>query len=685
MDPPSRARRTDIPRRRRLGGVIGLLACLVGPAALAGPARQARPSDLPSDLTTLSLEELMDVEVVYAASRYEQTSLAAPADVTVITADEIRAYGYRTLADILNGVRGLYVTYDRNYSYVGVRGFGRPGDYNSRLLVLIDGYRINDNVYDAALVGPEFSLDVDLIQRVEVVRGPGSSLYGTSAVFGVVNIITKRAKDLPGLRAAASVASWSTIEAQVDYGHTWEGGRSLLVSGSGWDSGGQNLFYPEFDDPATNDGVAEDADYESGGRLRAVAAAGAWSFDVLHGSREKGIPTGSFGTVFNDPRTRTVDEQTYAAATWSRRVAGEVDIEAHLAYNRYSYRGRYVQDYGTPGNPLPVVNNDKALGEWWTADIQATRRFGPRQRLTGGAEYRLNTRQQQTNYDLAVYLDDDRRSDILGLYVEDEIGLGREVTLYLGLRHDHYDTFGSTTNPRLALVWIPAPRTALKFLGGRAFRAPNAYELYYDDGGLSQKGNPLLDPESINTYEVVCERLVTERVLLTGAAYAYRISDLVTQTVDPSDGLIVFRNLDEVRARGIEFELDGRLAHGVRTRFSWSAQWSEDVESGDTLSNSPRHLAKLHVDIPARGGRLTTGLEFLYVSERQTLQATTAAEHLLMNLTVTGRLLDGRMELQGSIYNLPDVDYADPGSGEHIQATIDQDGRSYRAVLRYKF
>jgi iron complex outermembrane receptor protein len=122
------------------------------------------------DLMHMSLEDLMQIEIdsVYGASGYEQKVTEAPASIPVITADEIRRYDYRTLADILRNVPGFYVTYDRNYSYLGVRGFGRPGDYNSRVLVLVDGHRTDDNIFDEALVGTEFPLDIDLVDRVEV-------------------------------------------------------------------------------------------------------------------------------------------------------------------------------------------------------------------------------------------------------------------------------------------------------------------------------------------------------------------------------------------------------------------------------------------------------------------------------------------------------------------------------------
>ena len=139
------------------------------------------------DLSEASLEELGNIQV-YSASKHMQSASDAPSSVTVVTADEIQKYGYRTLADILESTRGFYVTYDRDYSFVGVRGFGRLGDSNNRILVLIDGHRINDNVFGEPYLGTEFLVDVDLIERVEIIRGPSSSLYGADAFFAVINV-----------------------------------------------------------------------------------------------------------------------------------------------------------------------------------------------------------------------------------------------------------------------------------------------------------------------------------------------------------------------------------------------------------------------------------------------------------------------------------------------------------------
>src|ERR1039458_7972472 len=210
---------------------------------------RALPQDkqAPTDLFDAGLEDLLkvDVDSVYAASGYKQKVTEAPASITIVTSDDIRKYGYRTLADILSNVPGFYVTYDRNYSYVGIRGFGRPGDYNSRILLLVDGHRLNDAVYEQALIGTEFPIDVDLIERVEVPRGPNSSLYVASPFLGVINVVTKRASSARNLAASAELASYGTFKTRVTYSNRFQNGLEMLLSGCFYDSRGHERLRSE--------------------------------------------------------------------------------------------------------------------------------------------------------------------------------------------------------------------------------------------------------------------------------------------------------------------------------------------------------------------------------------------------------------------------------------------------------
>src|ERR1700693_6010658 len=149
---------------------------------------------------------------------------------------------------------------DRLYSYVGVRGFGRLGDWNSRILLLVDGHRINNNVDGHGMLGSEFLVDVDLIERVEIIRGPSSSLYGADAFFAVINVITRKPPQLKGVELSFAPASFGTYQGRASYGGQYKG-VDMLVSGTFYDSQGQTLFLPEFDSPAANFGITRNTDY----------------------------------------------------------------------------------------------------------------------------------------------------------------------------------------------------------------------------------------------------------------------------------------------------------------------------------------------------------------------------------------------------------------------------------------
>jgi iron complex outermembrane receptor protein len=207
------------------------------------------------DIGDASLEELGNIQV-YSASKRLQSTSDAPASVTVITADDIQKYGYRTLADILESVRGFYITYDRENSFLGVRGFGRLGDWNSRILLLIDGHRINDNVNGDAFLGTEFLLDVDLIERIEIIRGPSSSLYGADAFLAVINVVTRKPPQLKGFDSRLrQPALGLTRVGPVMVANTK--GIDLLLSGTFYNSQGQTCSFPSSTAPPPITGLHE--------------------------------------------------------------------------------------------------------------------------------------------------------------------------------------------------------------------------------------------------------------------------------------------------------------------------------------------------------------------------------------------------------------------------------------------
>ncbi len=667
---------------------VTCFASIVMVVMLVSTGLSAPGQEKPPDLTQMSLDELMNVEVdsVYGASKFLQKVTEAPSSVSIVTADEIQKYGYRSLPDILRSVRGFYVSYDRNYSYLGVRGFSRPGDYNTRILLLVDGHRTNDNVYDLSLIGNEFPVSVDLIDRVEVIRGPSSSLYGTSAFFAVINIITKRGADFKGFAVTADAASLATGQGQLSYGNKLQNGVEMLFSGSFFDSQGErNLYFKEFDSPATNNGIARNADDEQYNRFFAGLSFKDLTLQAVYGSREKGIPTAAFGTLFNDARTRTTDIRGYLDLKYEHSFVSRWNVQGRVYYDQYNYKGNYLYDYSENETPLLVDSHDHVRGDFWGGELQASRSLWKKHKVTAGSEYRDNFRQKQNAYDadpFYQYLRDERQSGFSAVFLQDEFAVTRKLILNVGVRHDQYQTFGGTTNPRLAIIYNPVKTTTLKYLYGGAFRAPSAFELFYN--GVDFKPNPHLRPETIKTNELVLEQQFGRRFRLEASAYSNRIRDLISQEMDPAEDFINFQNLEQVTARGIELEFHAKLSHGLQGRISYALQETHDDMTHEVLSNSPKHLGKLNLMVPLLKERLHTGLEGQFVGKRKTINGGYTGAFFVPNLTLFAQKLGQGFELSGSLYNLFNKRYADPGSQEHLQETIPQYGRILRLKLTYR-
>jgi len=667
-------------KKRVIAVMVFTMLCAVG---LSVPFI-AHAAEKPLQLAMYSEEALLfgDIPSVIGASKYEQKVTEAPSSVSIVTAAEISKYGYRTLADILRSVSGFYVTYDRNYSYVGVRGFGRPGDYNSRVLLLIDGHRTNDNIYNQAMIGTEAILDVDLIDRVEIIRGPGSSLYGSNAFFGVINVITRRGRDLKGTEVSGATGSFNTYKGRLTYGNRYQNGTEAIVSASAYDSKGDQLYYPEY--AATNNGITNNTDYDRSQNLFTTIAFGDVTFQGAYASRTKGIPTGAYGTDFNDPQNKTVDSHSYGDLKYEHSVSAKTDLTARLYYDYYHYQG----DYSYYQDPTILdLNKDSAYGTWWGSELKLISRIGEMQRLIGGAEFQDNLRQVQESYYVNASSPpfyDARSSTVWAAYIQDEITFSRALILNAGVRYDRYSTFGGTTNPRLALIATPAEKSTLKVLYGTAFRAPNDYELYY--AITPQIANPGLKPETITTTEVVFDQYVGDHLRVSVLGYYYKIKDLINYGVDPANPANTqFQNLEEVTAKGSQAELEGKWQNGVEARISYTIQRTRDQLTGEPLTNSPSQMGKLVLNLPVVKEKIFLGVEEQYVDRRKTDAGGYASAFAVTNITLSAQHLVPRLDASVSVYNLFGKEYGDPVTLDFVQPTIRQDGRSYRFKVTYAF
>jgi outer membrane receptor for ferrienterochelin and colicins len=661
------------------------------------------------DIADVSLADLLDSPIEVASKR-EQRSSEAPADTSVITGDEIELFGYRTLAEILSTLRDFHITNDRTYEYVGVRGIALPGDYNTRILLLVDGHRANENVYDSMAVGLDAPIDVSAIERVEVIRGPASSLYGSNAFLAVVNVVTKsgniekvRAQAETGIQA--SPAQYDSTRGWLLGGHRLQSGLDVLLSLSASHRfGTRSLYFGDFDDPATNHGVSVDKDRENA--QNAFLKLGYRNFRLSGGyaRRAKDEPAASFSTIFNDPRARNEDLRAFADLGYRNRLEGpRLALSGHATFDYYRYRGYFPEDTTAPGGPpSSLVNEDHVESMAWGTEAQATKTWIERAGLlsqvntTAGVEYQNRARIRQWNgYPETgeVLLDRNDHSQFVAVFGMQEATLADKVTLGAGVRYDHWIAYHHALSPRLTLNLTPTATTRIKLMYGSAFRAANAYERFYGtdlaNGGFT--ANPNLRPESIDSYELVIVQSLSSHLHVLGSAYSFHMRDMIALYTDASSGMLSFQNLAEVKAHGAGLEVEGAWPF-VRFRASYVIQratWTEAGVASTSLANSPHHMVKGRLVVPLLRERLQVFAEGWFLSQRDSVQslagtAEPVPAYLQLNLGGTLKLMPA-LALQLVARNVTNDKHRDPASDEFHQPDLQQQGLSVWLRLRYDF
>jgi len=648
--------------------ILRYLAATAFCAGIAPLPAQQRPADI----TELSLPDLLNTPIS-TASRFSQSSMEAPASVTVVTREQIQRSGYRTLADILRGVQGFYITYDRQYSYIGVRGFSNPGDYNTRVLLMVDGHRLNDTIFEQAMVGTEFTIDVDLIDHVEITRGPASSLYGTNAVFGVINVITRKGSDLHGVEAASDAGSFNTYRGRLSYGREIAGVQTLLSGTFYGSQGPKQLYYPEYDDPSTNNGIASHADDDQFIDLLATLTTRGLRFQAAYNAREKGEPTGAFDDVFNDRRSREADGHGYLDLRYEGVLGKTSSFLARTYFDRVMYDGKFVQ----AGDNGSVLNKDFGRGESFGLELQSTIRIRDKYRFVSGFEYRNDFRQEITNYDVSPfhsYLNYDHPSFVAAPYIEGEIPLRGSFLLAPSVRVDYNPRVGWMTSPRVALRFAQGERNHFKLMFGQSFRSPNAYELYYYPASTPSR----LEPERNLAWEGNWDRDFSNGFLLSTALYANRMRNFVATNETDELG---FHNEGKMDTAGLETTLQKKWLGGATAILGYSNTFQQLGDDGDGKINSPKHLGKLNASIPLLKKKVFGTLDAQYVGRRSTLTQNTVSPYTTLNFTLLGRDIFGRLDLSASLYNALDKTFYDPGAEQHRQDALQQDGRSFRVKL----
>jgi outer membrane receptor for ferrienterochelin and colicin len=651
-----------------------------------------------ANLETRVDTELRRVEEVAAASRALESVEEAPSSVSIVPTQELRGMAYPTLVEALRGVRGVYVQDDRAYASVGFRGFGRSGDYGNRVLVLQDGHPTNDNWIGSSYVGYDARTDLQDVERIEVVRGPGSVLYGTGAFSGVINVVTRSRNAPTGASVGLSGLEYGIARARGSVNVRLGEDVGFWASVAGAHAAGRDFQLSEHASAGT-DGTVRGLDgFEAAttsGRFWYKSLTAQWFYH----SRDKQIPTAAYSTLFGDPRLRLVDARGFFELRLEPQLSSSLQLMARAFVNHYRFNGSYpyaVEDGG--------LYRERFVGSWSGAELRFV--FAPVRavRLTVGAEGQLHFQAHDRIESESDGLVMDRKDPyrIGAAYVLGDLFPSKEVRISAGTRVDSYTTFGSSVNPRAALIFHPYEAGIIKVLGGKAFRAPSIYELYANDGGLTLVASPNLRPEAIFSPELELSHRFSTTWTGVVAGYGNYIRDLIVMrgagvTEDPNH----YANSEaSVLTVGGEAELKREWRQGWTVAVSYAFQRSRYLQQNlvpgapalREVPNAPEHLGAVRGSVPIVS-RAVQGTTRVSVegprydrhdrADDPPQQRTDPA--VVWDVVLTGEAARPGVKYAIGVYNALDWRYAVPLSREYLARTIPQAGRTFLVSASAEF
>ena len=633
-------------------------ACLICAYAGTAAAQSTEEEDLAlayGDKTTVSL-----------ATGSPQAVTRAPSVATVITAQDIEAMGATDLDQALESVPGLHVSKSHIASkpIYSIRGIHTL--QNSQVLMLVNGIPIT-NVFQGDRSQIWGGMPLENVARIEVIRGPGSALYGADAFSGVINVITKTAADIKGTETGVRAGSFNTKDAWLQHGGKLGSLDAAFYLRAGNTDGQKGIIQQDAvgaSGPINEERKALD--------VRADLSKDAWRFRTAYQQRKLGAGAGIAGAL--DPNARVSENRlyldlSYAQANWAQNW----DVDGVVGY--YDIKQKQPEPYFTifpagaiPGFPNGMLGSPGHSERHTYASASAFYTGFLDHRVRIGAGLRkddLYETMETKNFDAnfaplpggltnangnpnLIYLQPQKRN-LIYAFMQDEWTLAQDWALTAGIRHDNYSDFGGTTNPRLALVWDAAYNVVVKVMHGTAFRAPTFVEQYAINNPV-QSGTPTIKPETIKTNELAISWQATSALQTTLNFFQYRMRNVIQQVG------ATMQNAGDQNGRGMEFESTYDATGNLRLTGSYSLQHSRDSATGQDSGMAPHRRVFARADWRfAPLWHLNTNVN--YVAERMRESGDLRAkvpDYTLVNLILRREKFADNWEANVGVYNLFD-------------------------------
>lgn len=631
-----------------------------------------------ADWSDLSLEKLMNLQIS-VATKTEQTLAEAPSSVTVFTRTEIQNMGITTLRELLNYVPGYQATLDvqnGSITAIGIRG-RLKSDQSTDVLILQDGVRLN-NSHSGGATTMKRLISLDNIKQVEIIRGPGSALYGSNAFLGVINLVTERnTNELIGRIGNLNSKDMAISLAQdIEDWHLTAFLRSFSDDGQ---------VYEDIED--TFGVIGDTTDPQNGMDMDIRLSRGAWSFNTWYTERNfkdflqwyrLGNGTGrdksyqgNFVVNYNSPNiipdSSLNVEAGYTLTKWDalgvlQPTDPVVFTEAPLVGGPYltNYNAFLSSDL----NYHPGTNFEWHFG----ITLEKTANKDPANVLnydlfTGGLPVYLGDTEMFFG-DASFVSDADR--DIIGIFIQNKWDITTNLNLTSGIRYDNYSDFGDTLNPRAALTYRTPFDSTLKAMYGQAFRAPNFSELYNRNNPVFE-GNPDLEPEEIETIEFAwIQRFGNIQTVVT--YFDNEVDHIIFQPVNGEPT----RNEGTSSSAGFEIELNGDLGEHLNLRSSYTR--ITDGESAKTPDEHGSIILNLNYN------DFNANIHGIWRSDIPAIP--NQSSYSLWGASLRYRLYD-QLTLQSSIQNLTDKDYVTVSNA--TPSRVPNRGRTYQFSATFSF
>ena len=536
---------------------------------------------IPPIATPTSAQEVPDTTtlrpVVITATRVPVDRRVAPATVTVLQGESLRARGVATVADALASVPGMAIV--RSGSFGATTALFARGGESDYVKVLIDGVPVNSpgGGFDFA------SLTTDNIDRIEVVRGPASVVYGSDAVTGVVQLFTRRGDGPVGGFADVRGGSFGTVEGTLGL----NGGSATVqysLAGAARESDGIYAFNNAYRNRAAS------------GRVSFVPSFGAIDFTARHTDATYHFPTNGSGAVVDSNAVRR-DQRTSVGLEFARHLTPTIELRVFGAASRFD--GASSNQPDSPGDSTGFYGEDDVRTERRSADVRADFRPTSRATFSIGATVEREQVGQTSESRFASFpatsstFDAHRTNE--AVYAQLIGALGRRVTLTASGRVDENATYGAFVTGRGSVAWDITSTTNVRAALGNAFKAPAFEEAFSSAFTI---GNPDLDPERTMSWEVALERRVGDRLGVSATYFDQRFRDLI-QYVDgnaSTDFRGTNENLGAAIARGVEVEARAPRLGAFDLGASWTVLETRVTDAGNgafgTFVNGERLLRR---------------------------------------------------------------------------------------------